>query len=274
MVPSREVFPNAPLAMVVAETRFSYCPELVDQSSMVSALALVREFVPVMQVEQQQVVEFQVANDQAPSTSHQTTSVMGARALDGQTTVALTPQTLTVAMSGVAYSKFEDSLRRVMEAAATGLAGAVSNLIVTRAGLRYLDEIRVPEPPANMSGWSRWVDPGLLGAADYLPEPVASGMRSTWQYVLTGDRQITFNYGPFVGTGVVGPGHPFHKAGRDSTMFVLDLDCAWTPPSGAAPLTSADLLARYDELHAPAQEVFARSITDEARTLFRGKADT
>ncbi len=269
--PRREVFSQAPLAMVVAETRFSYRPELVAETAMAAALEPARGFAPVIQSEQQEVVELQVAN-QAASASHQSNTVMEARSLDRQTTVALTPQTLTVAMSGIAYSRFEESLRRVIEAATVGLESTVSSLIVTRVGLRYLDEVRVPEPPCTLADWRRWIDPGLLGAAEYLTDAVGFGMRSTWQYVLVGNRQITFNYGPFVGTGVVGPGHPFHKAGPASTMFVLDLDCSWTPECGAAPLTAGDLLARYDELHVPAQAVFTQSITDEARALFRGEA--
>ena len=47
MVTSREVFSSAPLAMVVAETRFSYSPRLASEEGMAQALAQVERFAPV-----------------------------------------------------------------------------------------------------------------------------------------------------------------------------------------------------------------------------------
>ena len=273
MVTSREVFSSAPLAMVVAETRFSYSPRLASEEGMAQALAQVERFAPVREAFKQESVELQPGADGPSARTAQVTNGMLARSLDLQTTVAVTPQSVTVAMSGTAYSMFEDSLRLVVEAACAGVADMTETPIVTRAGLRYPDEVRVPEPPSDIAEWSRWISPELLGAAGYLRDVsgVAQGMRSTWHYSLPGDRQVVLNYGPFFGVGVVGPEHPFHKPGPSSLMFVLDLDCSWTPPLGAAQLTVPELLARYDELHSPAKAVFAAAVTDEARSLFRGE---
>ena len=271
MDPKREVFPNAPLAMVVAEIQFSYLQELNSEATMAQALDRVRMFTPVIKASRKDTVDFQVGGDSASAT-HQSTGMMEASALDRQTTAAITAQTLAVAMSGVAYTQYEQSLRPLIEAAYSGLVDVVPGVIVTRLGLRYLDEVRVPDASADVSSWRRWVAPELLGGAGYLTKlsGVAVGVRSTWQYLLPGDRQVVLTYGPFRGSGVVGPDHPFHKAGPDSLMFVLDLDTSWTPHGGAASLACEDLTSQYDELHQPGQAVFAAAVTDEARELFRG----
>lgn len=272
-MPRREVFPNAPLAMVVAETRFSYVPELDQPSAMSAVLSTLSAQLPVLNRSQQTNFEITVGSDGSvqPRTTP-TIDVLEARATDSQTTAAVTAQSLTLAMSGKAYTKFEDSLRPLLEKVIGGLQSAFPATFVTRAGLRYLDEIRVPDPPESLGDWSRWIASPLLGAVDLLTEfdGRVAEMRSTYRYDLTGSRQVVLNWGPFLGTGVVGPDHPFHLSdARPERMFVLDLDASWTPSSSLEPLDPQAVLTVYDELHGPAQSVFQSALTDDARNLFR-----
>lgn len=270
----REVFPNAPLAMVVAETKFSYVPELDQSNAKVEVLAAIKSMLPVMERTVQNSVEIKLGADGSVQPQTKTLDLLQARAPDSQTTAAVSSESLTVAMSGLVYTKFEESLRPLLEAAIGGLQNVFPSTYVTRAGLRYLDEIRVPSPPSSLDGWARWIAVPLLGGAELLSDFDSSvvEMRSTYRYDLPDKRQVVFNWGPFVGTGVVGPDHPFHRADvHPESMFVLDLDASWMPTGALEPLSTADLLVVYDGLHEPAQAVFQRAITDEARTLFRSK---
>lgn len=261
----REVFPNAPLAMVVAEVQFSYLPELTAEIALSRALDQVREATPVLSIKP-------MLNVQMGDAAHQMGLVLESRAKDNQITAAISSQALNVAMSGAAYTVYEDSLRPLIERAYDGLIATVPHLLVTRLGLRYLDEIRVAEPPSDLEGWRRWIDAKLLEPASYLSDHsgVAVGARSTWHYALPRGYQLTLNYGPFHGPGVIGPEHPFHRAGGDSTMFVLDVDASWVPSGGVETLTRDELLDRYDDLHEPTKTVFSSAVTEEAKEMFRG----
>lgn len=265
-----EVFESAPLAMVVAEIRFSYVPALDSHATMAAVLGKLGQFVPRLESGRRETFEAQVGGE-SPTTTVQATNVLQARSMDGQTTAAITPETLELAMSGVAYTRYDDSLRVLLQAAYRALVEHLPDVLVTRAGLRYLDEIRVPDAQGDLAQWRRWIAPELLAAADYMSTlgGRAIGLRSTWEYSLPDDIRTLLNYGPFHGSGVIGQGHPFHKAGPESLMFVLDVDTSWMPPEGAASIGADALASRYDQLHQPAQVVFASAVTDGARRLFR-----
>jgi len=267
-----EVFPYAPLAMVVAEVKYSYSLMLSDPDTQARVLEGVSSFTPIRERSEHRSVEIP-ADGSSPK--QQTLELMQARSSNGQTTAAVTAEALTVAMSGQDYSRYDDSLGRLIQSAVTSLTEHAPGGIITRLGLRYLDEIRVPEPPADIAGWGTWVDPRFLWGAGLLADidGIASDHRAIWTYSLPGDVQVMLNLGPFHGSGVVGPGHPFHRDTPSELMFVIDLDASWTPPSGAAPLDAEQLLAHYDRLHQPAQAVFASVLTDAARELFRGGSD-
>lgn len=266
-----EVFPKAPLAMVVAEIRFGYSPALEDRNVQSKVLAGLSSYAPVLKRNVQEAHTIEIGGSE-PVHGKQTIDVLEATAVDNQTTIAVSAETLTVAMSGRAYGHYEESLRPLIADAVNSLSTTEPNLYITRLGLRYLDEIRVPVPPSDVNGWSEWVTPALLGGIGLLANEVAGaaiGMRSTWHYVLPEERQVVLNLGPFFGTGVIGPGHPFHRDSAPEPMFVLDVDVSRTPPTPEW-LDADKLLANYDELHRPAHSVFSAALTDKARTLFRG----
>ncbi|MDP9907256.1 MULTISPECIES: TIGR04255 family protein [Arthrobacter] len=266
-----EVFPSAPLAMVVAEIRFGYSPALEDRTIQSNVLMALSSYAPVLKRNIQESHTIEIGGPE-PVHGKQTIEVMEATAVDGQTTIAISAETLTIAMSGLAYRHYEESLRPLIADAVHSLVATAPNLYVTRFGLRYLDEIRVPVPPPDVDGWGEWVTSDLLGGIGLLgieAPGAAKGMRSTWHYVLPRERQVVLNLGPFFGTGVIGPGHPFHRDSEPEHMFVLDVDVSRTPTTPES-LDAEMLLSNYDELHRPAHSVFSAALTDKARILFRG----
>lgn len=274
MLTTREVFPNAPLAMVVAEVRYSYNPHLDLPSAKATVFESIHSDLPVWQRVTRSMVGLAVGVEGTQVPPPSTVELLEAIASDSQITASLSADTLTLAMSGKAYTEFEQSLRPLLSRAVEALHAKFPETLITRAGLRYLDEIRVPDPPQTLDGWARWVSPGLLGGASLLADQGGDvvAMRSTYQYAFSDNRRAVLNWGPFFGTGVVGPGHPFHRADvPPEHMFVLDVDMSWTP-NMAITLEPATLLSLYDRLHEPAQAVFRTSITDQSLTLFRSQA--
>ncbi|MDQ0030904.1 TIGR04255 family protein [Arthrobacter bambusae] len=266
-----EIFPRAPLAMVVAEIRFGYSPTLENRNVQAQVLERLSGYVPVLRRNIQEAHTIEIGGTE-PVHGKQTMDVLEATAVDGQTTIAISAETITIAMSGQAYGHYDKSLRPLIEDSVRALCAAVPNLYTTRTGLRYLDEIRVPVPPSDVSGWAKWITPELLGGTRLLADEVegaAKGMRSTWHYLLPKERQVVLNLGPFFGSGVIGPGHPFHRESAPEHMFVLDVDVSRAPASPES-LNADGLLSNYDDLHQPAHRVFSAALTDEARRLFRG----
>jgi len=263
-----EVYTNAPLAMVVAEVQFAYTPELDEQRLLASVVQT------AFPGEQPSLALKPMINVETPEANRQIGLVVEAVTSDRQRTASLSPQAMSVAMSGQAYRRYQESLRQLINRACAGLLSAQPSILVTRLGLRYLDEIRPPVRPEQVQDWERWVDPALVGPSRYLTGVGgrAVSSRSTWNFELEGGRGLAFNFGPFEGSGIVSADHPFHQAGANSLMFVLDVDVSWTPPGGhPIQLSRDEILTHYDGLHRPAQEIFAAVISEESKKLFRGE---
>ena len=274
MLSTREVFPKAPLAMVVAEIRYSYNPQLDQPGDKAKVLDAIKADLPVWQRRTENTFGLALGVENAQITPSSTVDLLEAGSADSQITAALSAEMLTLAMSGKAYTMFEESLRPLLAKAVAGLHAQFPETLVTRAGLRYLDEIRVPEQPTTLDGWAPWIAVELLGGVDLL---AGSGgrvvaMRSSYQYALSANRRAVLNWGPFFGTGVVGPEHPFHRADvPPEHMFVLDVDMSWTPPA-ATPLDPPGLVSVYDGLHEPTQAIFRAALTERSLDLFRSHA--
>ena len=69
-------------------------------------------------------------------------------------------------METTKYRRYED-VRLLLEKSLTALADAIVPDGVTRIGLRYIDEIRVPSnDDSGIPRWDEWVDGSLLGPHD------------------------------------------------------------------------------------------------------------
>src|SRR5450759_2661137 len=196
MLSTREVFPNAPLAMVVAEIRYSYNPQLDQPADKAKVLDAIKADLPVWQRRTENTFGLALGIENAQITPSSTVDLLEAKSADSQVTAALSAEMLTLAMSGKAYAMFEESLRPLLTKAVAGLHAQFPETLVTRAGLRYLDEIRVPEQPTTLGGWAPWIAMELLGGVDLL---AGSGgrvvaMRSSYQYALSANRSAVLNW--------------------------------------------------------------------------------
>ncbi len=194
--------------------------------------------------------------------------IAGARFVDGaqHRAVAVGPSMIAVDTTSYStFNEFSEFLGRVFDAVASVAAGRACQ----RLGLRYVDEIRIPDAqPGNVEQWRPWINPDLI-------PPVA--LKAT-----TGNREISGlidddrgdGFGVRIawhtGTGhVVQPQGPLivPHASEPGPYFAIDTDSYWNFVPGADILALGDpTLKKYvDSLHDPVHEFFEMSLTERLR---------
>jgi uncharacterized protein (TIGR04255 family) len=140
---------------------------------------------------------------------------------------------------------------------------------VSRIGLRYIDEIRVPGVSADApADWEDWLDASLLAPrlADMGQQDLgATAWDGVAQYAVGENRSLNLRYGVRDGYAVP-PGGPLRRkiAPPPGPFFVLDFDCSWTPTD--IPEFDTDvLLSTCDELRRPVRILFDLLTTDRLR---------
>lgn len=134
-----------------------------------------------------------------------------------------------------------------------------------RVGLRYIDEVRVPEADGPVD-WSEWMRSTLLAADP--PEGVDLPL-TEWQGLTkfgpSSGHTMVLRYGPRVGYAVE-PNGPLKRATTPTgPFFLLDFDSFWENTEVVPEFTPDELLERCDKLHAPVRAMFEGLITDRLR---------
>lgn len=136
---------------------------------------------------------------------------------------------------------------------------------VVRVGLRYINEVRVPEQSA---AWSRWIHHSLLQ-----PEIDVDLLMplSQWQglavYGETPGRALALRYGPKEGTTMVQPNPELKQRyqGPYGEFFLIDLDSFAVPKDGTPPYDAQELIDTCNDLHEPIRTLFEGIVTPRLR---------
>jgi uncharacterized protein (TIGR04255 family) len=265
MYPNREVFPNAPLALVAAEIRFTDAARLRQQHTKDAIAIALEERFPF--AEQLQPLEVNLTLG-APPQIQQRTGVVLKNASSTQT---LTIMSESLTYETTAYTHFDDLLDEVT-VACDALVAAKVRPAMRRIGLRYIDEIRVPEPITDVRQWATWIDHRLVGHLEIGPDDVpATMLQSVSTYNLGGGNGLNVRYAALDQGSIVVSQFLKRPAIESGPFFVLDFD-GFHDFTGdeAIPLSSTAVREDLSTVHVPCGTAFQRSITDEARTLFRG----
>lgn len=132
---------------------------------------------------------------------------------------------------------------------------------IERVGIRYLNEIRVPE----VSDWTQWIAPELLG-----PSRLSLSKEwttDTWQGLVRWkshpQRELTIRYGSAVGMAVRSDAlvRPTEAQGK---FFLLDMDSSWSPEV-VPEFQLESLLEVCDDLHSPIRAAFEAAVTERYR---------
>src|SRR5699024_10868150 len=88
---------------------------------------------------------------------------------NASSTETLTIMSESLTYETTAYTSFEELLEAVT-AACDALDAAKVRPAMRRVGLRYIDEVRVPEQVTDVRQWSTWINDRLIGHLDIGPE--------------------------------------------------------------------------------------------------------
>jgi uncharacterized protein (TIGR04255 family) len=139
---------------------------------------------------------------------------------------------------------------------------------ITRVGLRYIDEIRVPEPPAEPAAWAGWVDDRLVAPSLMTVNGNPTNATIVLQFGQPPGYVTLFRAAPFAsGRSVQAEGvlrMPFETP--DGPYFLLDTDASWTDPEGLIPeFDVGELTNVLNRLHEPCIGLFESSIGPRLR---------
>lgn len=266
MYPNREVFAQAPLALVAAEIRFTDSARLRQQQTRDDiAIALEGRFPYADQLQQANV---NLALGGGPP---QIQERLGVVLKSASSTESVTVMSESLTYETTAYHNFEDLLEAVI-GACTALIEAKVRPAVQRVGLRYIDEVRVPAPIVDVRDWDQWIDGRLVSHLAVGPDDVpATSTQIVSTYDLGEGHGLNFRCAALNQGTMVVPQHLKRSAIESGPFFVLDFD-GFRDFTRMDPIQlNADVVREtLSVVHVPCGAAFQRSITDQARNLFRG----
>jgi uncharacterized protein (TIGR04255 family) len=254
-VSNREVYPNAPLALVAVEVRF---PDGAAASLSPAVHRAVRDRLGgnwVIEGGKQQTMEvaFGAAGVAAPNVRSENVSRITVR--DRTQVVTARQDSLTI--EATRYGGYE-AFRELIHLAFAAVEDLLEPDGMSRLGLRYINEISIPADD-SATDWAQWVHESLL------PPSTSTLAPATWtgavQYDIGKQRHLVLRYGP-ADQPFVAPTGPLRRLRvPKGQIFVLDFDSYWQPEE--IPAFSADsLLQSCDDLRAPVHTLFTELVSD------------
>jgi uncharacterized protein (TIGR04255 family) len=175
-----------------------------------------------------------------------------------------------------AYGGWQESFRPLLADVVEAFSQISAPDGVLRVGLRYIDEVRVPEIDAVPGDWRGYIDEHLLAPAD--PDFIPSILRPTvWQglvkYRTSDASTLTVRYGPQLGHAVDPRGATRRKnAPPAGPFFLLDSDSAWEAADDVPEFERNKIIDICDDLHEPTKAFFHIAVTDKLREeVFGGR---
>jgi uncharacterized protein (TIGR04255 family) len=278
-IPEREVYPNPPIVLAALEVRHSVAElypseQRTLKESLRPALPIVRKGQEVT-VQRALAIGAEVAGQLTEPTLQKEEFP---KYFSRDRTMALSVKATSFVLETTRYESwkaFRELLHQVLDARLG--VGRIDG--VERVGLRYIDEVRVPDLTSqNGSGWSQWLDDSLLGTAkvskflDFEPQE--------WQgltvFSTEDNRKVVLRYGNREGYAV-DPGGDLKRPTPlpGGPFFLLDFDSFWSYEHDELMLErSVDwLMDLSDDLHDPVRELFEKIIRGKLRSevLRRGE---
>ncbi len=257
---SSEVFPNAPLALVAAEVRY---PAVTEGSLSMAVHRRIRDALNADWVIHNDTTQtLEVGVDAAGPRASSRSETVG-RITSRQRTRIVTARPDNFTVEVVDYKHFAD-FRELLKQASAAVESVLQPDGISRVGLRYIDEITVPESPPL---WSNWIESSLL------PPSMPNELNPTeWtgavQYQIAPDQSLVFRYGPSVGPVVSSSGPLRRPTVPEGPIFMLDFDSSWQP-SDIPSFEAERIVTVADRLRSPLRELFDSLITPSLKDIFR-----
>ncbi len=264
-VPESTKYRNAPLELVILQVTHPAAPSLSrgEEAGLKAALLKV---LPLSERGVINSVEFAVSGTQSSGSQVRSEPVVRFTTRDKRLGVTFNPNSITIETTK--YDTWGD----LLQLAHTVLSARMDIAPVDgveRIGLRYIDEVRVPDQTPD---WSTWVNSKL--APPILDESGQNlrvqQQQATIQYATdVPNVLVTLRYGAVVAATSVGAtvlarpdAHPV------GPFFLIDSDAGWTPGPGEEipALDPSEVLGKADVMHRFVKQLFEASLTDRLRT--------
>lgn len=260
---SRGVYPHAPLVFVTCEIRFPLAPSLGSDATLE---ALTTAFSAALPLPDE--VPLAAADDAAALLARPERLF---RFTNRNRTLSAAVSRSSLSVEATAYNGWAEFKSHVFDAVRV-IADQTRIVGIERIGLRYINEIRVPIPVDDASGWAGWVSPALLDHLSLMPEGAPETLTS--QVALRrGGAGLLVRYASLRDGGAISD-EPLRRTipASEGPFFVIDTDSFRVMPNEH--MLDFDIQALepvLDDLHEPLGEVFEGCITDRARAVFRGE---
>lgn len=268
LVPSTHKYSNAPLVYVIVQVTHPVAPPITnhEESALKRALS---EHVPLATSETVTHMEVTGSLDGAtpPNTEVRNERILRFKSRDRRTSVTYASNAVTVETTRY------DTWQQLRELASLSLAARMDVAPVDgveRIGLRYIDELRVPDAVDPL--WREWVDPQLAPPALEVSPGILHPHQQQSVVQYRTDQPgifVVLRYGAANGPSAV-QGLPIDRPTPPPSgpFFLIDTDASWTPLPGeeVPPLTPDSVLSTADALHDYVKELFEASLTDRLRT--------
>ncbi len=264
--PDRENIPAPPVVLVTGEARFTDSPRLRQQDTLDAiAIALEARF-PIS--ESISGTSLEESGSGAPP------RLVPRRALVLRNTASTEAITLTSSSVAIETTEYRDfvSLQRTLGEACRALAAHVTTAL-TRVGLRYINEVRVPEPVTDARSWTTWIDPSIMGFARIAPEGVpVRALQGAVAFDLGNGGGLKIGYAAVDQGTVVNHRLLVRPPVPAGPFFALDFDGFYEFKADAPILLGGGRVTEIlGALHTPISAAFQRAITRKARSsFFRG----
>ena len=249
----QEVYANAPVVLTAFEVRHTIAPKITPQSER-KIKDILGDSVPLRGQIQS---PFLLGSDPE----------VAPRFMSRDRTIAVTFRTGSLMVETTKYKGWESFLSVIKQAlSALEVIDQVDG--ISRVGLRYIDEIRVPESTdSDTINWAKWIDISLLGPARAgldagLSPNTVQGLAA---FTFDSDKKLNVRFGNLEGYAVETFGDLKRSTPPFGSYFLLDIDSFWEPSGDIEKYSSADLLKITDILHSPIGTVFEALITEDLR---------
>lgn len=260
-----EVYPNAPLQLVAFEARFPVVRKLSSPEAMDAVQSKLDTLFPIYEPVTQGIITF------VPMVPASKELSAGFRLLSRSKMTAATflqNSLIFETTDYVQYAGFRADLEKVLLAFehATKIPG------VERLGLRYIDEIRLPESKLTPKDWIPYISPALLTQLEVGGENLRpSKIEGALQFNPDRSHTVVMRYGTLEGE-VVSPKGSLRLRPKlhGGSFFLMDIDSFWLPEDGLQDFSVDTTLKLCDGLRKPMRELFEDSITHRLRNdVFR-----
>jgi uncharacterized protein (TIGR04255 family) len=253
-----EVYPSAPIVLAAMELRHP-TTEALTAADRRAIKSLVAARVPILK--SAQMVQIQVTTG---GSSPETTTEEFPRFFSRDSTLSVSFRRDAIVVESSNYLGWDNF--RVLAINALDARRQVSAVDgIERIGLRYIDEIRVPD--ASPIDWAKWVANSVVGpdALTISGLPIAQ-WQGTAVYGEQPGRALVLRYGPREGFAVDPNGDLKRKTSITSgPFFLIDIDSFWIPPEGTPEFDVEKAMKMADELHVPVRTLFDSLVTDRLK---------